>query len=159
MNIKPRFWIIVGGIFLLIVIVAVLASSGTPPAQSNPDPTPTPYMPTETVEITIENNIGVKSITIYNQNTGQSYVASVIDLPYSFNCTRNDYIRFTVVVQDGYRWNAWTFKPMGIPVSVNPAVIRASENNIYGNLMIDGRIVMTPNCQPLDSDTPISEGD
>lgn len=152
------FIIIIVAFLAVIAVIAVIASTSAPPASSAPNPT-MPPVASDTVEITVENSIGVKAVVIYNQNTGQSYTASVINLPYAFNCTYNDYIRFTVTVQDGYRWNAWTFSPMGIPVSVNPAVIRATEDNIYGNLMVDNKIVMTPNCMPLDSNTPITEGD
>jgi hypothetical protein len=107
---------------------------------------PATIAPSNTILVTIKNSIGIDHITITNLNTGQIYIASLIDLP-PFNCTRGDYLRLTVTTQPGYQWNAWWFSPMGIFDQHNPLTFTAD-----GSICVNNQIIITPKC--LITDTP-----
>ena len=156
---KPRGYIILGLIFLaVIVVIAVLASSSSPPANSTPNPTAPPYTPpvSQTVTVTVQNNIGIQQIEIQNLNTGKTYIATIISLPLSFNCTRGDYLKISVTTDDGYKWNAWWFSPMGIWNNDNPAIICADGKvvNVNTIIMVPNTLILNPTPTPEPTPSP-----
>ncbi len=125
-------------IFFVIIAGIAIASQGPPKSKVT--------LNSETVTITINYNVGIKTIEITNQNTGQTYTATVTSLPYSFNCTRGNAIDITVTTNPSYKWNAWTFTPVGIPLSDNPATFKADNTNHFGAIINNNQIIMEPNC-------------
>lgn len=140
---KTRFYLIVLGLFFL-VLIALAAASSSPPKKVTPDPTTTPFVPGTTITVTIESNVGVKTLYVTNLNTGKTYTASLISLPLTFTCTRGDYLQLRTVVNEGYHWNAWWFNPMLKFSNDNPAIICADTNNPFGNIMDGNAINIRP---------------
>ena len=135
--IKPRFYVIIG-VIALCVIIAIAYSASTAPSNKK-------IKESETVTITINSNIGIDRVTITNLNTGQSIVKTIIDLPFSFNVTRGDYLRIAETTQTGFQWNAWEFSPMGRFDQHNPLTFEAN-----GDICINNQISMTPKCIILE---------
>jgi hypothetical protein len=153
---KTRFWIIVALGIIGIIVVAGLVSTATPSTKKAKE--------SETVTITINYNVGIKTVDVIIQNTGQQYTATVTSLPYSFNVTRGSAIDIIVTTTSSYTWNAWTFKPVGIPFSDNPGTFKADNTNYFGSIVVNNQIIMEPNCRhvsasisptPTPSPTPI----
>jgi hypothetical protein len=115
-TVKQRFFLFIGGIALLILIITAVASSGGSRPHSNPKGTYT---------CTVDTNFGLQSVKIINQNTGASITKTTSDLPYSFNFTSGDTLQFNATVLKEYTWNAWVFTSSGTfddhnPLTVNP---------------------------------------
>ena len=137
MGLSPKGKIIVG-IFSVIVVIGLLwGMSSYQPSKKVKE--------SETVTITINSNIGIDRVTITNLNTGQSIVKTIIDLPFSFNVTRGDYLRIAETTQTGFQWNAWEFSPMGRFDQHNPLTFEAN-----GDICINNQISMTPKCIILE---------
>ncbi len=138
---KPRFYLFAGVILFVIVIIAALASNASQPTTPKTTPTPT-YPPTNTtpvpqlttVSITVNSEVGIKQVTITNLDTGTSIIKRNIDLPFTFKATRNDNIRFNVLMEEHYMWNAWVFQNDTFD-NHNPLTLEAKTN-----------LVMSPTC-------------
>lgn len=132
---KTRFWIFMGIIILVsLIMIGVVANanqtSATPKPTASPTPTPTATAtakPSATVSFTINSDIGAETIKITNQNTGQSILLVVKDLPATFRCQRDDQLSFTVTAKEGYTWNAWVTNNM-VFHSDNPYTLKVNES-------------------------------
>lgn len=154
---KPRFYLIVGGLALIFIIIIAVVAAQAPPKSKVKE--------SETVTITILYNVGIKSIEIINQNTGQHFDATVTSLPFSFNVTRGNAIDVTVTTSPNYNWNAWIFDPVGIPFSDNTGTFKADNTNYFGAIVVNNQIIMRPDCihitstptpTPIPTETPVS---
>jgi len=141
-------------------IIAILIIGGIAYAASQA-PSNKKVKESETVTITINYNVGIKTVDVIIQNTGQQYTATVTSLPYSFNVTRGSAIDIIVTTTSSYTWNAWTFTPVGIPFSDNPGTFKADNTNYFGAIVVNNEIIMEPNCRhisaspsPTQSPTP-----
>jgi hypothetical protein len=145
---KPRFFLIVGVLFIFLIAVVAVAASNKPETL-NPTPTPTPTSPPTitqtpqptTVTISINNEIGVKQVTITNINTGTSITKRNADLPFMFKASRGDTIRFNVITEEGYIWNAWMFQSDTFD-NHNPLTLKVTSN-----------LAMSPIC--LEQEAPV----
>jgi hypothetical protein len=137
-TVKQRFYIIVIVFVLALIIGAVALSSQPQSARA--------VKVSNQITITIQNNIGIERITITNLNTGQIYKATLIDLPFIFNCTRGDYLRLEETTQPGYEWNAWWFNAVGRYDNANPLTIDSND----ARYCVDNRILITPKCLILN---------
>lgn len=92
-------------LFILIAVVAVIAVvalvANAPATRS----TPTPGI----VVCEVRAQIGVDLIKVANLNTGTSIILTSLDLPFRFNASSGDTLRYTVVTQEGYVFNTWFF--------------------------------------------------
>lgn len=154
---KTRFYMIVGIIALCVVIAIAYGAAQTPATKKVKE--------SETVTITINYNVGIQTVDIIIQNTGQHYTATVTSLPFSFNVTRGSAIDIIVTTTSSYVWNAWTFTPVGIPFSDNPGTFKADNTNYFGAIVVNNQIIMEPNCRhlsstpsptPIPTETPVS---
>ena len=144
---KARGWIIIIVIALVLIIVVAAASSSGPPASKTPKTS-------STISVTVNSDIGVDRIAITNINTGQTYTATLIDLPFQFNCTRGDYLRVSITTQPGFQWNAWEFSPVGRFDDANPLLINSDD----ARYCVNNQINLTPRCIILEvspTTTPI----
>jgi len=125
---KPRFYIIIGGLLLLAVIIAAAASSAPPNKLPTPTPAPVTTPATTTpVAVTINSEVGVKQVTITNLNSGTSITKRSTDLPFTFNAKTGDSLRFYVVTEENYLWNAWVFHT-GTFDNHNPLTIKVASD-------------------------------
>ena len=138
MGLSPKGKIIVG-IFSVIVVIGLLwGMSSYQPSKKVKE--------SETITITVKNNIGIEQIEVVNLNTGKHFIFSLTTTQRQFNCTRGDYLQYRVIVADGFEWNGWWFNPMDIFDDDNPAIIAADDTNAFGNIVSNNEIVMVPNC-------------
>lgn len=153
---KTRFYLIIA-VIIICVIVAIAYTAAQAPSSKK-------VKESEVVTVTINYNVGIKTVDVIIQNTGQQYTATVTSLPYSFNVTRGSAIDIIVTTTSSYTWNAWTFKPVGIPFSDNPGTFKADNTNYFGSIVVNNQIIMEPNCRhvtasisptPSPSPTPI----
>jgi hypothetical protein len=153
---KSRFWLIIGGGFLAVIVLLAIAFGGSPSTKT--------VKQSSTVTVTIYNAIGVQSMEIINENNDQHWTASSINLPMQFNCTRNDQITISVTVKAGYTWNGWWFSPIDKFIGHdNPSTIIAGFNNQIGDIITNNNIIMVPACikasvtptPPAPTPTPI----
>ena len=116
---KPRFWLVIGFIFLLIVIAAA-ASSGSRPSGSTQQLRGDPKY---SVKI-LSESVGLDYITVTNENTGA--IAHLLPqyLPMTINFAENDILKFTVYAKEGYLFNFWSVSDgtieSGNPLTVKP---------------------------------------
>ena len=94
-----RIWIIIIAVaFIAALIIGVSsASSGTSKTKK----------PAGLLTCTVNGDVGLDQIVIINQNTGKSIIKTTANLPYTFNLTEGDTLRFNVTLIEGYNWNAW----------------------------------------------------
>jgi hypothetical protein len=137
---KQRFWAFVIGFAFIAIIIIVIAAQQ--PSTAN-------RKLSQTVSVTVLNNIGVDQIEIRNLNTGKTFIATLLSLPLQFNVTRGDYLQFRVITHEGYRWNAWWFSPIDVYNNDNPAIISAS-----GTIVVNNEILMLPNCLIISQTNP-----
>jgi hypothetical protein len=143
---KTRFYIFLILAIIGILIVAGLVATSTPSTKKN-------VKESQTVTVTVLNNIGIDRITIKNMNTGDSIIKTIIDLPCQFNCTRGDYLRVSVTTVEGFEWNAWQFYPVGTFDDSNPTTFTAD-----GNIVVNNQIILDPQCIILEispTNTPV----
>jgi hypothetical protein len=115
---KQRFWLILGGLALLaIIVVAASASSGSRRNQN----------PADLITCTVNTDIGIDKVTITNQNTGKSITKTMTDLPYTFNLTEGDTLRLNVTLTEGYVWNAWEINQYPWFAQDNPFTMKVNE--------------------------------
>jgi hypothetical protein len=115
-TVKSRFFLIIGAIVLLVIIVVAAASSGVKPKVST----------VGLATCTVNGQLGMKSVQITNQNTGKSIIKTAADLPYTFNLTKGDTLRFNVTTLPGYLWNSWEMNASPWFAQDNPLLIRVS---------------------------------
>ena len=128
---KPRFYIILA-VIALIVIIGVAAASQQPTSVTKPTPTPAPVTtpvvhPPAVVSITINSEVGVKQVVITNLNTGTSITKRSTDLPFTFNADNGDSLRFYVTTEESYMWNSWMFNT-GTFDNHNPLTLKATSS-------------------------------
>ena len=140
---KTRFYIIVGVVALCVILLIAYSAAQAPATKKIKE--------SETVTITILYNVGIQTIEIINQNTGQQYTATVTSLPFSFNVTRGNAIDIIVTTTPSYKWNAWVFDPVGIPYSDNPGTFKADNTNHFGAIVVNNQIIMNPNCRHISA--------
>ena len=76
------------------------------------------------IAVTINSEIGIKQVTITNLNSGTSITKRSTDLPFTFNAEYGDSLRFYVVTEESYLWNAWMFGT-GTFDNHNPLTLKA----------------------------------
>jgi hypothetical protein len=82
----------------------------------------------QTITVTIEKNVGIDLITYENlDNPGEIKTLSIIDLPFSFNCSRSDTLSFNYTARSGYVCNSLDFSPTGRSNKDNPLIIDSSD--------------------------------
>jgi hypothetical protein len=144
-------------IVLIIVFVAIgllLSANGANTNKKAATPTPTPL--SDIITFTINQNSGIDRIIYNNINhPGESIILTIIDLPYSGNCSRGDTLTFDVTVRGGFQWNTWKFSPVGRTNSDNTLTIQANDPLYCYNNHLD----MTPSCvsfkiSPIATPTP-----
>lgn len=139
-----KTWIIIGVILLCVIgLIAYAASSSSTARKTNTG------LPS-TVLITIKAEVGVEYIKLTNQNMGQSIILTIADLPYNFNCTQGDSLRFEVYTLPDYAFNAWRF---------NTAQYGSFDDHNPFHLQVDLPVIMTANVlyiepTPAPSPTP-----
>jgi hypothetical protein len=144
-SVKTRFYAFVGGLALIILIVVIALSQ--PPQKGIDDPMATmPPATSSTVLVTIQNSIGIDRLLITNLNDGTLHKVTLIDLPFSFNCTRGNYLRLFVTIQPGYEWNDYWFTAIGKGDQRNPLTFVAD-----GEICVGNTINIRPECLILDS--------
>ncbi len=118
MPLKPRGIILVGGLILLaIIVVALVASSGTRPQ--------TGVFPGKVYTATINADVGLQSIKYTNQNTPSSCIIMATEMPFSFNFTSGDTLTFNVTAREGFKFNTW-FTNDGFNHNQNPYTVKAT---------------------------------
>ena len=105
---------------IAIIIFAASASSGSRRNQN----------PADLITCTVNSHIGIDKVTITNQNTGKSITKTMADLPYSFNLTQGDTLRFNVTLAVGYVWNAWEINQYPWFAQDNPFTMKVDEDLI-----------------------------
>ena len=125
-KLKQRFWIFVG-IIALIVIIVIAASASSGSRRHNP---------AGLLTCTVQSDIGINQVVITNQNTGKSITKTAADLPYTFNLTEGDTLRFNVTLLEGYKWNAWEINQYPWFANDNPFTMRVNEN-----LVLNGKSI------------------
>ncbi|MFA5365626.1 MAG: hypothetical protein WC325_10650 [Candidatus Bathyarchaeia archaeon] len=118
-----KTWIIlIIAIICIIVLIAYGASSF-----ANMKPKSEEQAGLCVVEIRAE--IGIKYIIKNNLNTaGGDMIITSLNLPYRFNITKGDTVRFTAITEDDYLFNAWTFND-GTSDNRNALTIKIQDKN------------------------------
>lgn len=114
-----RIIIIICGIILLILLVIAASAMSSGPRRNNP---------AGLLTCTVNGDIGISQIVITNQNTGKSIIKTYADLPYAFNLTEGDTLRFNVTMLDGYVWNAWEINQYPWFAQDNPFTMKVNED-------------------------------
>jgi hypothetical protein len=129
------------GPLVIIVIIALVVIAGL--AVASQGPPKSKVKESDTITVTIQKHVGIDTVTYENiDNPGEIKVLTIIDLPYSFNCTRGDTLIFTETTRSGYNWNTWDFSPMTRSIHDNPLQIDSSDP-LYCE---DNRIIVLPSC-------------
>jgi len=76
----------------------------------------------------VNGDIGIAQVTITNQNTGKSITKQYANLPYTFNLTEGDTLRFNVTMLEGYAWNAWELNQYPWFAQDNPFTIKVQDD-------------------------------
>ncbi len=132
MPLKPTPGLIVVGIviFVLIIVgIAALASSGgVKPKQIEGLRT-----------CTVNAELGIAAVNITNTNTGKSIIKTAADLPYTFNFTAGDTLKFNVTTLPNYQWNAWEISAPPWFAQDNPYYLKIETNvQLNGKILIIG---------------------
>lgn len=131
--------------WVIVIIVAALIVCGIGYALSQQPSTKTKIKESEIVTVTVLDSIGIDRITITNMDTGKSVIKTVIDLPFSFNCTRGDTIKTSTTMQPGFQYNAIEFIQVGQFDQHNPARFKAE-----GDICVNNKIVLQPTYVDLE---------
>ena len=116
---KQRFWLFIGIISLIVAALLYAGSQSSSYRSSNP---------AGLVTCTVNGDIGIAQVTITNQNTGKSITKQYANLPYTFNLTEGDTLRFNVTMLEGYAWNAWELNQYPWFAQDNPFTIKVNDN-------------------------------
>jgi hypothetical protein len=156
-RLQPRFFLIVGSIIFIIIIIAGVVVSNTGPKTPAATPTPTPTitpLPTippvtvaptpKTLTFTVASGIGINTVKVTNQNTGASINLIPADLPSSFKFSRGDTLTFTVIANIGYTFNAWVLGD-GTFQSQNPYTVKPTTD-----ITLEAHFLTVPQTQPED---------
>lgn len=127
-----RTWLILILAVVAVVVIAAIVLSMQPSATKK-------SKESAIVTITILDSIGIDRITITNMDEGKSVIKTIIDLPYSFNCTRGDTIKTSTTMQYGFQYNAIEFVKVGQFDQHNPARFTAD-----GDICINNEIIIQP---------------
>jgi hypothetical protein len=126
---KSRFYLFAFIVILCVIVLIVYVASQprVPRTSATPD----------IVSCTINSAIGIDKVNITNLNTGKTTARSLINLPFSFNCTEGDYLKISVTTLEGegYVWDSWWFDKTGVFDNTNPMIVR-----------IKGDLTLTPTC-------------
>jgi hypothetical protein len=142
--------------FIGFIIVASLIGWG---ALNAPNPS-AKIKESQTITVTIEKNVGIDLITYENlDNPGEIKTLSIIDLPYSFNCSRGDTLSFNFTARSGYTTNTLDFSPTGRSSHDNPLFIDSSDPLYCYNNRIDVTptfisMRVSPTSSPIPTPTP-----
>ena len=71
-------------------------------------PTPTPVPSDNNLTCTLDAEDGVQNITVTN-DAGDKITLYEQDLPFAFNFTSGDELRFQITIREGYVFNTWFF--------------------------------------------------
>lgn len=118
-------------VFILIVYIGSSASNMPSSSTSKTN---------GVVTITVQSAVGIDRMVIYNLSNNTHTTKTLIDLPFSFNCTKGDTLRFVVSTIEGYEWDGFDFLQAGTFDHHNPLTYQ-----------VTGSITMVPNCIPLES--------
>jgi hypothetical protein len=116
---------------IFIVVIIIVASASSTPSK--------PHI--KGLEVcTVQAEIGVASIKISNQNTGNSIIKTGADLPYSFNFTVGDTLKFQVTTLAEYTFNAWVFNT-GTFDNHNPLNLKPTDSvTMTANILVKGEM-------------------
>ena len=111
---------ITGFIIAIAIIVLVANSASNPKAKEQT---------AGLCVVEIRAEIGIKYIIKNNLNTaGGDMIITSLNLPYRFNITKGDTVRFTAITEDDYLFNAWTFND-GTSDNRNALTIKIQDKN------------------------------
>jgi hypothetical protein len=101
---KNRFWLfVVIAAIIVIGLIAVVANGASNAKQKS-------EQPVGLCVVEVRAEIGIKYIVKNNLNTGGGdMIITSLNLPYRFNITKGDTVRFTAITEDDYLFNVWTF--------------------------------------------------
>lgn len=152
---KPRFYLILAVIIIIIVIlIGLAANAANQTLLAKPESG-------GTITVTIEKNVGIDRITYENiDNPGEIKTLTIIDLPYSFNCSRGDTLVFNYTARAGYVCNSLDFSPTGRSNRDNPLLIESNDpfycyNNKINITPTFIYLRVSPSNTPLPTVTPI----
>jgi len=138
----------------ILVIVIVLCVIGVIIYVAAQPRTPRTSATSGIVECKINSAIGIDKVTITNLNTGKTTIRSLIDLPFSFNCTEGDYLRISVTTLEGYTWDSWWFDRTGRFDNYNPMTVAIKSDLILTPKCIISEVAPTPNPSPSSYPSP-----
>jgi len=116
-------------IISLVVIIAIAYASTSSSSRRNQNPA-------GLITCTIQGDIGINQVVITNQNTGKSIIKTAANLPFAFNLTEGDTLRFNVTLLEGYAWNAWEINQYPWFAHDNPFTMRVGED-----LVLNGQTI------------------
>lgn len=82
--------------------------------------------PAGMVVVTVRGDVGVDAVKILNLNTGNSIIKTSLNLPFSFNVTKDSSLQFVVTTKTGFEFNAWTFQT-GTFDNHNPLTVKITQ--------------------------------
>ena len=117
---KQRFYLIIGGLGLLLFFVIVAAVASGPKLATGAFG--------KVYTVTVNADVGVASIQITNQNSPSAKPWTILpsQLPYSFNCTSGDTISFNATAKESFAFNYW-YPNSGMPYSSNPYTVKVQQ--------------------------------
>ena len=123
--------LIVVGIIVIVIIFGVIAAVASGGGRKT--------KPADLCLCTVNGDIGIQTVNITNQNTGKSILRTASELPYSFNFTADDTLKFQVTMIQGYKWNAWEINQNPWFAQDNPFLIRTIKDlTIEANCIVEG---------------------
>lgn len=152
-NNKPRINLkVVIGIIVVIIIVGALVAA----ALSAPSSTKKPK-DADTLTFIIEKNVGIDRVIYTNHdNPGEGLILTIIDLPYSGNCSRGDNIEFQTTTREGYQWGEYKFPLTGRSNRDNSLMITAGDEfYTYNNVIKLEPKTVYLRVSPTNTPTPI----
>lgn len=118
---KPRFYIIIAALALIVILGIVFVASSASSAGTKK---------AGTVTVTVTAEMGVNYIKISNLNTATNIIKTGTDLlgtGFSFSCSKGDTLRFYVETSEGYLFNAWFFQTNTFD-DHNPLTLQVNSN-------------------------------
>ena len=116
---KPRFFLIILILALLIIVgLAYAATRG-----GNPQKSPEGGL----CQVTLTSQMGLQYIRVTNKSTGSSWIVMPSQLPYTFNCAVSETLSFNATAQPDYQFNIWLPKS-NVPSSNNPVTVTVTED-------------------------------
>jgi len=132
---KNRFYLV--AVIVVIAIIALIFYVASQPATSRNKKEST------IVTVTIHSGFGIDRIHIFNVNTNEKTNRTMMDLPFSFNCTKGDYIQISETVLAGYEWDGWWIEQSGTFTHHNSLLVQ-----------VNGDLDLIPHCIIVELPAP-----